>query len=433
MRRTLGLFCDKVLSNGMKLSGTFSPRTSHLVRGIATMPDGRVFKGEFDETHGHPTGSGQLEEDGDMYVGQFNSQWQRHGVGEAWLADGTTYKGTFANDDFVDGTVRIPNGSSETTFVGKLQDESFVEGTLSQHDFTYTGAFQSNAPHGKGKLTFATGAEQTGTFRHGKLHGSDCTMKLEGGFIYVGEFVDGVIKRGTLYTPTYTYEGEFNEHGRAHGEGTQMMLATSPRLMFTGIWTHGQLTQGTCVDEHGSPVDWRDNHELHKAAADGDEIAVAATRYCTAKMKESIAMCKELESSFREDRKRVVQSGGKAPTMYDLGYEHGMTAGREALMGHVDKVAEQCKTRSTAKACHTALSNQSVREALKGCTVEVDEQKAMTMKLDQASAQQLVADRVEEQHQRFLKTLSGGAATNQPRRGLNIDGNPAWKSMTPLS
>lgn len=51
-------------------------------------------------------------------------------------------------------------------------------------------------------------------------------MKLNNGYVYVGEFFDGHIRTGTLYTPTYTYEGQFNDHGKAHGEGQQTYLIT---------------------------------------------------------------------------------------------------------------------------------------------------------------------------------------------------------------
>lgn len=434
MRKSFSLLCERVLANGMKLSGTFSTRTSHLLLGVATMPDGRVYKGAFDEELGHPAGKGQLEEDGDMYVGLFNRQWQRHGAGEAWLADGTVYKGTFADDDLIEGTVRIPNGSSETTFVGTLLDESFVEGTLTQHDFTYTGAFQNNAPHGKGKLVYATGAEQSGTFRCGKLHGPVCRMKLEGGFVYEGEFIDGAIKRGTLYTPNYTYEGEFNEHGRAHGEGSQLMLATTPRMTFTGIWVHGQLQRGSCKDEFGTPIDYRDNHDLQRAVADEDDVTVAATHHSKAKLRETKEAIKDMNRSFREDQARVASATGKTPSKFDLGYEHSISAGRDEATAEVKRASDRDHLRAPGVSCHAEASPAAVRAAVAGSTVAVDPNKAMANMYSQVSAQHIVADRLEEQHRRFLQSMASGKGDSgkaQGSRGLHIDGNAPWKSMTP--
>lgn len=71
-----------------------------------------------------------MYDDGDRYRGEFNERWQRHGSGEAWLQDGTYYRGKFANDELVDGMVRIPNGISEIKFTGTLHDELFVRGKL---------------------------------------------------------------------------------------------------------------------------------------------------------------------------------------------------------------------------------------------------------------------------------------------------------------
>lgn len=280
MRRLSLLLCSRVLSTGIKLEGRFDPQTNNLVDGIATMPDGRVFKGVFDKMTGRPLPGTQLEEDGDMYRGAFNDRWQRNGDGEAFLVDGTHYQGTFKDDELVSGVVRIPDGSNEIVFEGTLKDEGFHHGTIRQHDFTYTGDFEENMPHGKGILTFASGAVQEGTFYRGKLHGHACRLKLESGFLYVGEFNMGICKKGQLYTPTYHYDGEFSDDGRANGEGTQTFLAATPKLIFTGLWVDGNLSRGTCTDEDGNPVDWVDNHELRKevmgaSAANADQAGRA--------------------------------------------------------------------------------------------------------------------------------------------------------------
>ena len=257
--------CRKVLSSGLVLDGTFHPTTpNRLLAGVATMPDGRVFKGTFDPDSGAPTPGSQLEEDGDLYKGEFNAQWQRCGQGESFLLDGTHYKGLFADDMLVKGTVRVPDGVDEVVFEGELRDEEFVKGTLKRKDCTYVGEFQNNQPHGKGRLSFHTGAEQEGTFFNGMLHGGNCRQRLESGFLYVGEFEEGMIKRGQLYSPTYTYDGQFNKDGRAHGEGVQTYLAATPKLVFTGMWMDGNLTRGICHDEDGNPVDYLNDTDLQK-------------------------------------------------------------------------------------------------------------------------------------------------------------------------
>jgi hypothetical protein len=176
--------------------------------------------------------------------------------------------------------------------------------------------------------------------------------------------------------------------------------------------------------------------EAQKAAADGDEVALAATHYCRAKLKEGTALSKELEASFREDKKRMSQDTGKTPTMYDLGYEHGMTAGREALFGEVSRMTEGGKSREAAMACHAAVRKETVASAVRGSSVELHEGKAGLGIYDQISAQQLLAERLDEQHQRFLRTTVDKAPVQAgvhslSRKGLNIEGNAPWMSMTP--
>lgn len=444
MFRLLGLrLCSVTLASGVVLEGDLNPvNRERLLKGTATLPDGRVYSGVFDAQKGFPLPGSQLEEDGDIYRGAFNEKWQREGLGEAWLADGTYYKGHFTNDELVEGVVRIPNGSSEMTFEGTLVDELLVRGKLSQPDFTYEGEFQENQPHGKGKLIFATGAEQEGTFYAGKLHGDGCKMKLDGGFVYVGEFIDGKIRRGVLYTPTYTYEGDFNENGRAHGEGRQTYLIHEPRLIFSGIWNNGALIRGACVDEYGSPVDWQNRHELQSmilgdsTQSSGDEC-VAMNSYCGAKLLEADRLHRDMNKSYAEDAATVVKATGRFPSKMDLGYEGGMERERVAAtrssqrqMQQMDEFRERLSSR--------AQSFEEVSEGLRNGNIiaEINENMAKIQFSRQMGAQQLAAERVDEQFERFMttfnrpsKTLTESEASKE--ENLKIEGNAPWKSFTP--
>ncbi|CAD2215309.1 hypothetical protein AGDE_00265 [Angomonas deanei] len=396
------------------------------------LPDGRVFSGSFDPQKGFPLPDSKLEEEGDLYRGEFNDKWQRSGKGEAWLTDGTHYKGIFRDDELVEGTVRIPNGTSEIVFTGTLKDEQFVKGVLKEHDFTYEGEYESNQPHGKGKLTFSTGAEQEGTFFAGKLHGKNCKMKLDGGFVYVGEFLDGNIRQGTLYAPTYTYEGEFNENGRAHGEGTQTYLTNEPRLIFTGIWNNGAMVRGTCVDEYGTPVDWQENHKLQAkvfgdSSGDG-EASVAMNSYCGAKLKEADTLFKEMNKSYVDDAERVASETGRYPSRMDLGYEGGMQSEKEALHSSQAKQTEDMqKYKEDAKHHGAAFEDMSSR-LKEGISGEINDNMAKINFTRQQGAQSLSAQRVDEQFERFLKTFD--RPSSSPPTDLNIDSNAPWKSFT---
>ncbi|EAN94213.1 phosphatidylinositol-4-phosphate 5-kinase related [Trypanosoma cruzi] len=425
-------FCTRRLPSGLLLDGTFNPKhPDFLLEGCATTPDGRVFRGHFDAERGFPLGGSELEDDGDLYRGSFNAQWQRHGDGEAWLADGTYYKGRFCEDELVEGVVRIPNGTTETVFEGLLRDEAFVRGTLTQHDFTYEGEFLDNKPHGRGRLRFATGAEQEGTFFAGKLHGIGCKMKLDSGFVYVGDFVDGCIQRGQLFTPTYTYDGEFNEHGRAHGEGSQTYLANEPRLIFAGIWENGALVRGTCTDEYGAPVDWKDNYELQAKvfSEDGGDVAVAINSYGAAKLKEADTLHREMNQSYVKDAERVRQETGRYPSKMSLGYEGSIQQERESLERASRKNVEDMRNiRDSMEASHADV-NCMCEKALNDATIPINENTARMQYARQEGAQQLAAERVDEQFERFMKTFSRETDGNASRR--IIDGNSPWKAYTP--
>ncbi|KAH9601149.1 MORN motif [Trypanosoma melophagium] len=433
LRRAIRL-CTVRLPSGVVLQGTRNPQRSDLLLdGTVKMPDGRIFNGRFDAQHGFPLPGSELHDDGDLYRGEFNAQWQRHGAGEAWLADGTYYKGRFCEDELVEGTVRIPNGTTETVFVGVLRDESFVSGTLKQHDFTYEGEFHENRPHGRGRLVFATGAEQEGTFWNGKLHGSGCKMKLDGGFVYVGDFIDGCIRRGQLYTPTYTYDGEFNEHGRAHGEGTQTYLANEPRLLFTGIWENGVLVRGTCSDEYGAPVDWQDNHALQaKVFADeGEEGAVTMNSYCSAKLKEADKLYRDMNQSYVKDAEKVSKETGRYPSKMDLGYEGSIQQENSAAEKASRQSLEDIKRTCDKLKASSETSNRLRESVMEDISIPLDTNKAKMQFTRQAGAQQLATERIDEQFERFMKTFDRETDNSTSRR--IIDGNSPWKAYTQKS
>ncbi|KAG5506381.1 hypothetical protein JKF63_05884 [Porcisia hertigi] len=434
------LLCSVTLPNGTVLKGDVNPSNpTLLLKGITILPDGRVYSGSYDAASGFPLPGSQLEEDGDLYRGEFNCQWQREGRGEAWLADGTHYAGVFKGDEIIEGVVRIPNGTTEVVFEGTLHDETFVRGRLTQADFVYEGEFSANEPHGKGKLVFATGAVQEGTFFHGKLHGSDCKMKLDGGFVYVGEFLDGQIRRGTLYTPTYTYEGEFNDHGRAHGEGAQTYLINEPRLTFTGIWSNGALVRGVCVDEYGGTVDWQNNNELQAKVLGGvtgkGDDNVGLNSYCSARMKEAAQMHSDMQRSYAEDADAVAQSTGRFPTKMDLGYEGSIAYENEAVLQAQQRQMQDME-RSREALSERAKEFDSIAAGVRSNIVgEINENMAKIQFKRQIGAEEVSAARIDEQFERFMKDFkkpapSSGAPGDGGRR-LNIDGNAPWKAFTP--
>lgn len=170
-------------------------------------------------------------------------------------------------------------------------------------------------------LKFVTGALQEGTFFRGKLHGEKCKWKLESGQVYLGNFVHGVITSGELRTAEFTYEGEFNERGQAHGVGRQEHHATTPKLIFRGHWAHGSLVTGQCHTEDGQPIDWQNNPEAQDQLNSKPQQVLSS--YMRSKLDEARSNEHEASKRFFEDADTQFKNTGKRPDAIDLGYEAG--------------------------------------------------------------------------------------------------------------
>lgn len=420
LKRVGARLATRVLADGTKLSGTFS--AEHLVRGTAELPDGRVFSGDFDATTGVPCAGSKLVDAGDQYVGEFSSAWRRHGKGQAVLADGTQYRGTFDDDDFVSGTVIVPDARGDVVFEGTLRDETFVEGTLTQQHFSYTGAFQNNQPHGQGRLLFSSGAWQEGTFVRGELHGDNCKSRLSSGDVYIGTFVCGRIQSGELRTATFVYEGDFDESGMASGAGRAEYLNVHPRLVLTGHWAHGKMVQGHAVDEFGTPVDYT-TQASHVAAATGataDECA--ASDALRADLQEKTSQLREMNASFCRDADRVQDATGVRPDKHSLGYERGLRDTAEVVQRRKAVTSERQSSLRTEKP--STLVDEALRATLTNDAAGTDVLRAAGEARKQLGFQRAVQGNADDQFQNYVAQRGGEAS-----RGLDVDGNAPWKSL----
>lgn len=66
------------------------------------------------------------------------------------------------------------------------------------------------------------------------------------------------------------------------------------------------LVSGTCVDEHGTAIDWQDNHALQaKVLGDGDERRgeeqLAVNTYCDARVEEVKHLKNKIDSCYVAD------------------------------------------------------------------------------------------------------------------------------------
>ena len=285
-----------------------------------SLPDGRKFTGRF-ESHVTgdrlPSAGSMLEEDGNVYIGEYDSAWRRHGIGKAWLTDGTHFDGLFARDDFVKGTVVVPDGEESVIFTGTLRDEQFHTGTLKSRGIVYTGDFQANTPHGTGFMQLPRGGYLKGTFFRGKLHGTG-TMRLENGYLYKGGFIKGLLPSGELRTQTFKYEGQLGRDGLPSGIGRGEMLTASEKLIFEGQWNLGRVVSGTCKDEHGTVVDYLNRPDLQRSLMGEEDLMM--NEYCLCKRSDFAQRQKQVALEYLRE---AAASNTNDTSAVALGFEYG--------------------------------------------------------------------------------------------------------------
>lgn len=353
---------ELVQSRFSSLSSSISITTKRVA-----LDDGRVFDGPFFISTDSPAPGCKLTDGTDSYTGEYNDVWQRHGKGKAILDNGqTTYEGTFHEDEFVDGTVKTQDENGDlVVYTGTLRDNRFLKGTLRHKEYSYSGGFENNEPHGKdGVLKFATGAVQEGTFFRGKLHGDKCKWRLESGQVYLGNFVHGVITSGELRTPEFTYEGEFNERGQAHGVGRQEHHATTPRLIFKGHWASGSLVTGQCHTEDGQPIDWQNNSAMQDQLSTKSQQVMQS--YIRSKFDEARSSQHEADRRFAEDSDVAYSKTGKRPDPIDLGYETGPVKAAKMQQEKSAKVSQQegvTRARAVSEAEELAKQEAMLKKA----------------------------------------------------------------------
>jgi hypothetical protein len=115
----------------------------------------------------------------------------------------------------------------------------------------YTGQFQHNLRHGKGKMTYPDGNVYEGSFVMGKKQGPDGSVTFAvSGDKYVGEWKNDLPNgNGTYYfTTKQRYEGNF-VNGNFEGSGT---MYYPDGAMFTGHWSKNKKNgPGVYRDAHG--------------------------------------------------------------------------------------------------------------------------------------------------------------------------------------
>src|SRR5205814_1028764 len=137
--------------------------------------------------------------------------------GTVTLADGRRFTGAF------DPLTGVPRSGC------RLVDDG------DRYEGEYNASWQR---HGRGSAVLADGTTYEGRFEQ-------------------DDFVGGAIKQGELRAATFTYEGDFDGTGMAHGTGRAEQLALDRKLVFTGQWVGGNFVKGVVEDEFGNPVDMK--------------------------------------------------------------------------------------------------------------------------------------------------------------------------------
>ncbi|WP_281613192.1 hypothetical protein [Flammeovirga sp. SubArs3] len=175
----------------------------------------------------------------DKYVGQFNGDGQRHGMGTYTWEDGTVYQGKWRND-LMDGrgSLKFANGNK------------------------YEGNFSKGQPFGAGVYNWANGDVFQGGFLDGKMHGRGILItrsgeRHEGTWMY--NQVNGEGQH--WYANGAQYIGEW-KNGKRHGKGIM-------------LYPNGDTEQGEWRDDEYVPCDcYRESVSVAEAYNESEAVFV---------------------------------------------------------------------------------------------------------------------------------------------------------------
>jgi len=125
---------------------------------------------------------------GQKFIGHFKDGL-RHGKGVFILPGGRKLEGTWQDNEIVEGTYTMPDG---TRYVGQWKyREKNGRGELTFPDGRhYIGEFKSGQRHGKGTLFYPDGRKYEGDFNFGERTGQG-TLIYPDGKTQTGKFQDG--------------------------------------------------------------------------------------------------------------------------------------------------------------------------------------------------------------------------------------------------
>ena len=171
---------------------------------------GSTYKGQFKEGKKHGLGC-EVFLDGLFFEGHFN-QGKKSGQGRLISANGDLFQGEFKNDQS-QGEGCLFTAASKTVYTGPFeQDLPHGRGKEEYDDGSvYIGEFVRGVMAGNCKFIFADGGIYQGMMVNGKALGKGKYIYKNTNKVYEGEYKDNLKHgRGVLTTQDYTYEGEFS-------------------------------------------------------------------------------------------------------------------------------------------------------------------------------------------------------------------------------
>ena len=196
-----------------------------------------------------------------IYVGEWNSNNLRHGIGNQIWNDGSMYEGYWANDK--------PNGKGRFIYTngdvyeGEWEnDKAHGKGIYIYADgVIYDGCWQNDKQHGKGIETWPDGARYKGMYADGQKNGFG-KFEWADGSNYEGMFSDNNINGfGTyVWNDSRKFLGDWKDN-KMHGKGR-----------FT--WIDGRSYEGDYFEDkrHGFGIFiWPDGRKYEGGWADGKQ------------------------------------------------------------------------------------------------------------------------------------------------------------------
>ena len=203
----------------------------HDGNGKMTYVDGDVYEGEWEDGEKHGRGT-MTYACGQKYQGEFLNG-KSHGYGEHTWPNGKWKRGTWENDEFISGKVKLIFDSGDV----------------------YEGEWENGTYHGEGIYVWSSGKIYEGEWKGGEIHGRG-KMTYVDGDVYEGEWENGKRHgRGEIkYVNKDWYNGDWHNdmrHGKAisiiNGEAITLWENDKPKIKWdTYKWDNGNYYEGYC-------------------------------------------------------------------------------------------------------------------------------------------------------------------------------------------